>query len=287
MSLIHKSILVEEICAALAWSGDQAVVLDLTLGGGGHLEALLQRNPKPQKVIALDRDPSALERARQRLSAYPEVEYVHSCFDEWMNHCSLAPTRAVADLGVSSFQLDEAARGFSFRSEGPLDMRMDSTQHETAARFLMRAREEEISDVLWKYGEEKRSRVYARRLVSERKTRELKTTKDLVEVLGFSLESRDRQGHHPLTRVFQAIRMQVNDELGALERMMSSIAERMSVGGRMAIITFHSLEDRLVKWHMRGRMQAVNKKVILPSDEEMKVNPRARSAKLRIFEKRP
>jgi 16S rRNA (cytosine1402-N4)-methyltransferase len=236
--------------------------------------------------MGLDRDLQALKRARERLQEFPKIQFTHARFDDWDQYLNLPPTRVLVDLGVSSFQLDDPERGFSFRKEGPLDMRMDSSQGETASSFLKSAREEEISDVLWKYGEERRSRFYARKLVHERKFKPLETTKDLVEILGCSLESRDRQGHHPLTRVFQALRIHVNDELGAMERLMGSVSEKMAIGGRFAVITFHSLEDRLVKWTMRGLLQAVNKKVIIPSEDEIRDNPRARSAKLRIFEKR-
>ncbi len=287
MSLGHQSVLLEEVCEALAFSGPDHVVVDLTLGGGGHLFELLKRNPQPKRAYGLDRDTYALAKAKERLKEFSFVEFIHARFDDWPKYVAEAPTRMVADLGVSSFQLDEAERGFSFRKLGPLDMRMDQSRGMTASEFLKSAREEEISDILWKYGEEKRSRVYARKIVHERKSRALETTQDFVELLGFSLESRDRQGQHPLTRVFQAIRIHVNQEFEALENLLKSLPERLAPGGRVAIISFHSLEDRIVKWTLRDRLSAINKKVIVASEEEQKSNPRSRSAKLRVYEKGP
>lgn len=269
----------------LSWSSSSEIVVDLTVGGGGHLEALLKACPRPLKVYAVDRDPYALERAKSKLEGFPDIIYLHERFDLALKKIPETPTRLLADLGVSSFQLDNAVRGFSFREEGPLDMRMDTTRGITAREWLEGVSEKGLSDILWEFGEEKRSRVLARRFVHERKSRPLATTKDLVECFGYRLDSRDPRGHHPLTRVFQAIRIYVNEEFQALQSLLEEIPTRMAVGGRLAIITFHSLEDRLVKWSLRDRLKPVNKKVIIASEEESDANPRSRSAKLRVYEK--
>jgi len=284
---IHQSVLLQEVLEGLAWTDPDQVVMDLTVGGAGHLYELLKRNPPAKEVWAFDRDEVALSKSRVRLKDFSQVKFVHSRFDAWPEFVDAAPTRVLADLGVSSFQLDDAARGFSFRREGPLDMRMDPSRGQSLQEWLQAAQEEEISQALWDFAEERRSRYYARRLVHERKTNPLATTKDLVEALGFRLDSRDRQGHHPLTRVFQGLRIQVNDEFGALKNLLKQLSERLAVGGRVAIITFHSLEDRLVKWALRDELKAINKRVIIPTEEEARTNPRSRSAKLRVYERMP
>jgi len=282
---IHQSVLLQEVLEGLAWTDPNQIVMDLTVGGGGHLYELLKTNPRPKEVWAFDRDEVALSKSRIRLREFPEVKFIHSRFDGWPEFVDEPPTRVLADLGVSSFQLDDAARGFSFRKEGPLDMRMDPSKGQSLQEWLHAAQEEEISQALWDFAEERRSRFYARKLVHERKTNPLATTKDLVEALGFRLDSRDKQGHHPLTRVFQGLRIQVNDEFGALKVLLKQLSEKLAVGGRVAIITFHSLEDRLVKWTLRDELKPINKRVIIPSDEECRLNPRSRSAKLRVYER--
>ncbi len=278
----HASILVDEICEHLAWSSIDRLV-DLTVGGGGHLEALLSRNPRPREIIAFDQDPAALAAAKDRLKKFEPIRWVHANFREFSNLVPDPVDRLVIDLGVSSHQLDSADRGFSFQKDGPLDMRMNPLSGEPVWKWLMRCGEEELARVIWLYGEEKASRRIARRWV-ERRNPDVQTTKAFVEALGFEMESKDRRGRHPLTRVFQALRIHINQEMTVLEELLDQIPRKLQKSGRAAILTFHSLEDREVKWRLRGKLKALNKKVIISGEEEIRANPRARSAKLRCYE---
>ena len=278
----HTSILVNEICQYLAWTDIDRLV-DLTVGGGGHLESLLIRFPRPREIIAFDQDPAALRAAQERLKKFEPIRWVHSNFRDFSKQVLEPVDRLVVDLGVSSHQLDSADRGFSFQKEGPLDMRMNPLQGEPAWSWLMRCGEEELARVIWLYGEEKASRRIARRWV-ERRNPDVQTTKAFVEALGFEMESKDRRGRHPLTRVFQALRIHINQEMTVLEELLDQIPRKLQKSGRAAILTFHSLEDREVKWRLRGKLKALNKKVIIAQEDEVKLNPRARSAKLRCFE---
>ena len=278
----HSSILVDEICEYLSWEGIDRLV-DLTVGGGGHLEALLRRFPRPREIIAFDQDPAALAAAQKRLKDFEPIRWVHSNFRHLSKHIEGPVDRLVVDLGVSSHQLDSADRGFSFQKEGPLDMRMNPTDGEPVWKWLMRCGEEELAQILWVYGEERASRRLARRWV-ERRHPGIQTTTGFVEALGFELGSKDRTGRHPLTRVFQALRIHINQEVQALEELLDQIPLKLQKSGRAAILTFHSLEDREVKWRLRGKLKALNKKVIIAKEGELKANPRARSAKLRCFE---
>lgn len=281
----HDPVLLQVVVEHLRWDFEHALVADLTVGGGGHLEALLAASKDPQKVWAFDQDSGTLQRTQTRMNNYPAIEWVNANFEEAPMIIAQPIDRILVDLGVSSFQLDNPSRGFSFRVEGPLDMRMDTRQKWAASDWLKEAREEELSKVFWEYGEDRQARLWARRLVTERKKRELRTTKDLVEILGFKLDSKDRTGRHPLTRVFQAVRMYVNRELEVLEQLLQALPGMLRPGARVGIITFHSLEDRLVKWSLRETLRPINKKVIVASEEEIRMNPRSRSAKLRVFEK--
>ncbi|PIR22770.1 MAG: 16S rRNA (cytosine(1402)-N(4))-methyltransferase [Deltaproteobacteria bacterium CG11_big_fil_rev_8_21_14_0_20_45_16] len=281
----HLPVLQDEILQLFSWKGPISSYADLTLGGGGHLKLLLEAAPLPKRIIAFDRDLQILERTRSTLSKHFAIEYFHENFDQFAEKTSGQFDRIFLDLGVSSFQLDDSTRGFSFQRDGPLDMRMDPSRGQSAWEWLESVEEKELADVLYRFGEEGRSRVHARKLVHERQTKEIRTTKAFVEALGFRLDSKDHHGKHPLTRVFQGIRIFINDELGSLERCLESLPQKLAPGGRLAIISFHSLEDRAVKWSLRGKLAAVNKKVIQANKKEMADNPRARSAKLRIYEK--
>lgn len=283
MIYTHEPVLVGAILEFLRW--DRPVrVLDLTVGLGGHLSSLLRVNPAPSRVVAYDQDPQALELAAETLAPWkPFVEFRHANFSE-------VPTderwdRILIDLGVSSLQLDDASRGFSFRREGPLDMRMNPTVGRPVCEWLREAREEEIADVIYRYGEEPRSRVFARDLVKARKEQRLETTWDLVTALGYTPESKNREGRHPLTRVFQGLRLWVNQELEVLDEILKKLPVLLAPEGRVSILTFHSLEDRAVKWALKGKLRALTKHVVVGDREEVLKNPRARSAKLRVYEK--
>lgn len=285
-SFIHLPVLKDEVLELFKWDLPIQSFADLTLGGGGHFEILLQSCAAVEKVYAFDQDLQTLNRTKQRLSStYPQAEWIHDNFEQIEKYVKEPLDRILIDLGVSSFQLDDESRGFSFRHNGPLDMRMNPHSGVSAAEYLAEVDEQDLADVLWKYGEERRSRALAARLVEARSQKALETTQDLVESFGFKLESRSSKGKHPLTRVFQAIRIQVNREMEVLETLLEKLPSLLSKNGRLAVITFHSLEDRAVKWGLRGKLKPINKKVICASREESRTNPRSRSAKLRVYEK--
>ncbi|MDB5037994.1 MAG: S-adenosyl-methyltransferase MraW, partial [Bacteriovoracaceae bacterium] len=191
--------------------------------------------------------------------------------------------RLFIDLGVSSHQLDRADRGFSFQKDGPLDMRMNPNEGEPISDWLAHCSEDELRDVLFEYGEESRAKFIARKWVDVRRRGPITTTKNFVEALGSSLTAKNPKGRHPLTRVFQALRMKANDEFSVLQELIRDLPEILSINGRVGILTFHSLEDREVKWGLKGRLTPVNKKVLQASREESRENPRSRSAKLRVY----
>jgi 16S rRNA (cytosine1402-N4)-methyltransferase len=306
----HVPVLAEEILTILAPIGD-GVIVDCTLGFGGHSLALLERFAKA-KVFAMDQDATAIESSKTRLAGYADrIEFVHSNFSaikKVLKKKSIENVQAViADLGVSSMQLDSETRGFSFRYDAPLDMRMDkSSDIPTAAGLLATMDEEDIANVIYQYGEERRSRAIARRIVREREAgRPLTTTKQLERLVS---ETVTRSKHHninPATRTFQALRIKVNGELDILERFLIDSSNLLVAGGILAVITFHSLEDRIVKntfQRLAGKCicppkipvcvcgaktvaEIITKKPIVPSDEEQNHNPRSRSAKLRAIRK--
>jgi 16S rRNA (cytosine1402-N4)-methyltransferase len=264
--------------------------IDATLGGGGHARALLERTSPDGRLLAIDQDEQAISQARQVLAGFePRAEFVKANFREVFN---IAVARGfsqadgvLADIGVSSMMLDDASRGFSFMREGKLDMRMDQDQSLTAADVVNEFTEKEIADILFTLGEERRSRAIASSIV---RLRPLATTGDLVRAVRRVLGG-PRYGHiHPATRTFQALRVYVNDELGSLEGMLDGAMHVVRPGGRLVVLTFHSLEDRIVKNRFRASAvpgRALTKKVVVPSDEERRRNPRARSAKLRAWER--
>lgn len=285
----HVAVMPAEVLAQLAPQPGQTLV-DATLGAGGHARLLAERLGSQGQLIGLDRDPAMLELARSRITGVEaRVTLMHASFDglrEVLDELQIDRVDGVlADLGVSSDQLDVAERGFSFQQAGPLDMRLDPTSGEPASVLLKRLSERDMADVFYKYGEERFSRRIARRIVETRRQTPLETTDALADLVRRCIP-RPRGKRHaidPATRVFQALRIAVNDELGALERLLAALPACLKPGGRAALISFHSLEDRLVKraFQQREVWQVLTKKPIQASDEEVGRNPRARSAKLR------
>lgn len=281
----HLPVLLEEVTEGLRWdSKSKPSILDLTVGAGGHLGHLLNTFGAPGKITAVDQDPSALALARKHLEKFSSIHWVHSNFSDFVSQTSETFDRITVDLGVSSMQLDDADRGFSFRANGPLDMRMNPTKGQTAAEWIMHCGEEEFKKVLYD-GEESRARWYAAKLIEVRKTRAITTTEDFVRAFGYELTTKNHLGKHPMTKVFQAIRIFINREFEVLEILLEHLPRILNPDGKAAIITFHSIEDRMVKWALRDRLSAINKKVIIASEEELSTNPRSRSAKLRLFSK--
>jgi 16S rRNA (cytosine1402-N4)-methyltransferase len=290
----HIPVLLAEVLKLLVpRPGD--VVLDGTVGGGGHARAMLDCVLPGGRLIGLDRDEEALRRAAPVLAAREgQCELQHGDFAEFdaaLDRLGVARVDvALLDLGVSSFQFGDAERGFSFQQDGPLDMRMDPGAGPTAAERVNRLSERELADLFWTYGQERHSRRIAARIVRERKTRPIETTGQLARLI-LGAQPRSRRGQwqriHPATRVFQALRICVNDELESLETFCRKIAGRLSEGGRVAVISFHSLEDRIVKRSFRARardgvFELVTRKPVTPGAEERRRNPRSRSAKLRV-----
>lgn len=314
----HRSVLLDEVLEAFEPISD-GLVVDCTLGLGGHSEALL-KSKESISVLGVDRDLVAIKCAEDRLVSFGKrFQTLHSDFRDLPNvinekNLEKQPVKAILlDLGVSSMQLDTAARGFSFQSEGPLDMRMDFSQGETAADIVNSFSEEELANLIYKYGEEPASRAIARQIADSRETRPIKTTTELAYLVTRAVNYRERKmgrridskGIHPATRTFQALRIAVNQELTNLDKFVDEAIDLLAANGRLAIISFHSLEDRIIKNAYRfasGACQCpprlpkclcgtkekaiiLTKKPLIATDIEIKTNPRARSAKLRVCEK--
>ncbi len=261
-----------------------AWIVDATFGAGGHTRALLDAGAT---VVALDRDPAARERAAAIAS--PRLRFAQGDFRDLetiLAALDAPPVDGVLmDLGVSSMQLDEAERGFAFRHDGPLDMRM-SAHGRSAADVIAEADEADLAALIYRYGEERHSRRIARALVAAREEAPITTTGRLAEVVRAAYPGGPRRDH-PARRTFQALRIYVNDELGALEEGLEAAARVLAPDGRLAVIAYHSLEDRIVKHFLKGsrRLAPLTKKPLLPSEDEIRANPRARAAKLRVAEK--
>jgi 16S rRNA (cytosine1402-N4)-methyltransferase len=284
MSAGHIPVMPAEVLAYLSPRPGQ-IIVDATVGGGGHARLIAEQLQPGGQLIGLDQDPAMLNLARPELAEIP-VTLVESNFDHLPNLLARlkipAADGVLADLGVCSEQLDDAERGFSFQQPGPLDMRM-SPGAEPAGSLVNRLSERDLADLFWKFGEERFSRRIARRIVEHRQRSPLNTTEELAELVRRCIpRSRGRQ-IDPATRVFQALRIAGNDELGALERFLSVLPDCLKSGGRAVFISFHSLEDRRVKhaFRDRERWQVLTKKPIEANEEELCRNPRARSAKLR------
>ncbi|MGF1524272.1 MAG: 16S rRNA (cytosine(1402)-N(4))-methyltransferase RsmH [Leptolyngbyaceae cyanobacterium] len=286
----HVSVMPEAVLEGLRLSSgapildtDEAIFLDTTVGGGGHSALILERHPTA-RVLALDQDPIALTAAQERLAQYGDrVTFHHINFAEF-DPGDMRFHGILADLGVSSPQLDTPERGFSFRHEAPLDMRMNPKQDLTAGEIINHWEEVELARIFFVYGEERLSRRIARNIVARRP---FKTTTSLAEAIARCVPAKYRYGRiHPATRSFQALRIAVNAELEVLETFLAKAPGWLLPGGRIVIISFHSLEDRIVKQTFRGsdRLKIITKKPLVASDEEIQTNPRARSAKLRVAE---
>ena len=277
---LHTSVLATEALDALDIVPDGTYV-DATFGAGGHTRLMLERLGPHGRTIAFDADPLAASLAPED----PRLTLIHANFRalaEELAERSIAVVDGILyDLGVSSMQLDDGERGFSFRSDAPLDMRLDPTHGETAADYIVSHDEADLADAIFRYGEERNSRRIARAL----KMKLPRTTSELAAIVAGTVHVRGkRERIHPATKTFQALRIAVNDELGALRASLDAAANVVRPGGRIAVISFHSLEDRIVKLFFREdpRVRPLTRKPIVPSDLEIATNPRARSAKLRV-----
>jgi len=303
----HISVLLKEVLTGIDPHPGQRFI-DGTVGAGGHTQAILEASAPDGQVLALDADPAALALARQRLQAYGNrVHFVNANFSEMAAIASshqYAPVHGVLlDLGFSTAQLEAPGRGFSFQTEDPLDMRYDPSSSTTATHLINNLSQYELADLLYRFGEERRSRAIARAVVA---ARPIHTTTQLADVVARAVGGRRGTKIHPATRTFQALRIAVNDELSMLSRALPDAVSLLAVGGRLAVMSFHSLEDRIVKDFVRmeskdcicgpeqpvctckhqSTLQIITRKPIIASSREIAANPRARSAKLRIAERK-
>lgn len=281
----HKPVLVREVVESFKGVGCR-VFLDGTLGLGGHAKAILKAHGEIERYIGIDRDLEALEIAKENLSSWDKVEFFHGNFLEFDRFLKGDLVDGFfLDVGVSSMQLEDSERGFSFMTDGPLDMRMDRSLKLTAEDVVNEFPERKLGEIFREYGEEMRWKKIARAIVNERGKRRIRTTFDLKNIL--SKVCGRRRSLNPATLVFQALRIFVNDELALLKKTLFKAFENLSLGGRIAVISFHSLEDRIVKWAFRESpiLKVVTKKPVVASLEEVRKNKRARSAKLRVAER--
>lgn len=279
-------------------------------GGAGHSEEIVKRLSKKGLLIGIDRDEEALKAAKERLKNFDNVRYIHGNHDEieeLLQSIGIEKVDGILlDLGVSSYQLDERARGFSYIGNAKLDMRMDKTQELTAEKVVNEYSEEELSKIIFDYGEERFSRAIAKNICKQRQAKRIETTKELVNIIENSIPKSKQKDGHPAKRTFQAIRIEVNNEIKPLYNTILNSIKLLNLGGRLAVITFHSLEDRAVKdafIEAQGKCtcpkdlpycicnyvsygKIITKKPIIPTEEEQKENSRSKSAKLRIFERR-
>lgn len=307
--LSHQPVLFEEVMHAMQVKPD-GVYVDGTFGRGGHAAAILAQLGEQGRLIVMDKDPQAIAVAREKHAGDQRVTIIHDDYAQMKNHIaeqgiSCQVDGVLLDLGVSSPQLDDASRGFSFQQNGPLDMRMNTEQGETAQQWVMTAGEKEIADVLWRFGEERFSRRIARKIVEYRQQAPINDTDTLVSIIKECVPQ-GKEKKHPATRSFQAIRMRINHELENVERVLGDIFDVLKIGGRLLVISFHSLEDRLVKRFFKQQSTPAPIPRGLPiKDSELKVtirlhtigkavkagvdeltqNPRSRSAVLRIAER--
>lgn len=291
----HTPVMVKEVVHFLKCSPGKFYI-DGTVGGGGHARAILEASSPGGRLVGVDRDPDAVSAAREHLKIYGDraliVRGVFSFIGKIMGEAGVTGVDGMlVDLGVSSHQLDVLSRGFAFAGDGPLDMRMDPEARVNAADVVNGSSEEELADIIFGLGEERFARRIARAIAAKRGPDPILTTKRLADIVAGAFPPGAKRGRiHPATRTFQALRIFVNDELSELERFLKDAPSFLNGGGRLVVISYHSLEDRIVKRAFKrldadGGFQVVTKKVVTPSDEEIEMNPRARSAKLRALEK--
>jgi 16S rRNA (cytosine1402-N4)-methyltransferase len=304
---LHQPVLLQETIEYLL-TDPNGVYVDCTLGGGGHLSHLLQFTGNNVHIIAIDRDKEALEASREKLN-FPKITFIHADFrnlSRILNGLNISKVNGIMlDLGVSSMQLDMASRGFSYHKDAELDMRMDQEQELDASEIVNNYSEEEIARILFDYGEERYARNIARAIVKYRQEKVISSTLELVDIIKSSVPARYKRGKHPARRTFQALRIAVNSELEAVQEVLPQATQYLVTGGRICVITFHSLEDRIVKKFMqeqardcicppdfpvcicghKARLKILTRKPVLPGENECNQNPRARSAKLRVAER--
>lgn len=309
MEFKHKPVLLDECIEGLNIKPN-GIYVDGTLGGAGHSSKIIEKLNQGGTLIGIDRDQEALKAAGERLKEFNNVKYIHGNHDEMRSILESLELEGVdgilLDLGVSSYQLDERSRGFSYLDNNKLDMRMDKTQSLTAEDVVNEYTEEKIANIIYEYGEDRFSRQIARNICEYRKTKKIETTEELVKIIDKSIPGFAKKEGHPAKRTFQAIRIEVNNEIRPLYNTVLECIEKLNPGGRLCIITFHSLEDRAVKnayLEAQGKCtcpsdlpycvcgvkslgKVINKKPIIASVEEQEENSRSKSAKLRIFERK-
>lgn len=309
MEFKHKPVLLKETIDGLNIKKD-GIYVDGTLGGAGHSKEILKKLSPKGLLIGIDRDDDALKAARENLKQFENVKYIHGNHDEIKEILEELKIKEVdgilLDLGVSSYQLDEKKRGFSYLGNNELDMRMDKSQKLTAKEIINKYSEENLANIIYEYGEERFSRQIAKNICEYRKNKEIETTEELVKIIEKSLPSFSKKEGHPAKRTFQAIRIEVNDEIKPLYNTIQNCIDLLKSGGRLCVITFHSLEDRAVKnayidaqgkctcpkdlpYCVCGAIskgKIINKKPIIATKEEQEENSRSQSAKLRIFERK-
>ena len=308
MEFNHKSVMLEECIEGLSIKPN-GIYVDGTMGGAGHSKEIAKRISKEGLLIGIDRDEEAICVAKERLKEFNNIKFVHDNHDNIKNILEKLDIPGVdgilLDLGVSSYQLDERNRGFSYMKDATLDMRMDKTQELTAKKVINEYSEENLSKIIFEYGEERFSRAIARKIVDYRKNKEIETTDELVKIIEGIVPRRNKEGH-PAKRTFQAIRIEVNNEIKPLYQTIIDSIDVLNSGGRLCVITFHSLEDRAVKnafndsigkctcppdlpycvCGAKSKGKIITKKPLLPKEAELQENSRSKSAKLRIFEKK-
>ena len=309
MEFSHKPVLLEETIKGLDIK-QEGIYIDGTLGGAGHSKEILKRLSSKGMLIGIDRDEEALQAAKENLKEYKNVKYIHGNHDEIeeiLENLGIEQVDGILlDLGVSSYQLDEKGRGFSYLGNNELDMRMDKNQELTAKKVVNEYPEEKLANLIYEYGEERFSRQIAKNICLMRKEHEINTTKELVEMIERSIPKAKQKEGHPAKRTFQAIRIEVNNEIEPLYQTIINCIDCLKIKGRLCVITFHSLEDRAVKrafLEAKGKCtcpsdlpycicgaksfgEIITKKPILATKKELEENTRSKSAKLRIFERK-
>lgn len=294
MEILHYPVMHDEVLSMLTLPVDKpSLLIDCTTGEGGHTALFLEKYPL-LSVIGLDRDKEIQEKAVERFTQYGErFKPVNTWFNDYLEECESDYADAILfDLGISIFHYEESQRGFSFRKDEALDMRLDNSQSLDAEKIVNEYSEEALADVIYKYGEERYSRRIARAIVEKRAQKRIVSSKELAEIIYASVPREYRYGRiHPATRTFQALRIEVNKELDRIAPALEEALRVLKKGGRVAVITFHSLEDRIVKWTFKereskyGDIKILTKKPIIPGDKECEENPPSRSSKLRVVEK--